>query len=171
MLFCTSYYRNICPFGPLPLLHNHLCLVSILQAAPTSFGFGASPAFGQSAVSFIADTGYNCLFACLPGEMHLSCGDVSVDYVLLAASIWSPVRAGFWCTILCCLWSSVRPCFWRYPCFWRWGWGLWWRRCIWGKACIWCLITSLWCQCNLNSSFWPNSWWLWSRNSAFWPDR
>jgi len=52
---------NICPFDSLPLLHNHLYLVYILQAAPTSFGFGAGPAFGQSAVSFIANTGYNCL--------------------------------------------------------------------------------------------------------------
>jgi len=54
-----------------PVLRDHLsfwpfascaeCLVYILQAAPTSFGFGASPAFGQSAVSCIANTGYNCL--------------------------------------------------------------------------------------------------------------
>ena len=55
----------VCLFDPLPLLHKHLCLVYILQAAPTSFGFGASPAFGQSAVSPIANTGYDCLFACL----------------------------------------------------------------------------------------------------------
>ena len=55
--------RDHLSFGPLPLLHNRLWLVYILQAAPTSFGFGASPAFGQSAVSSIATTD---IIACLP---------------------------------------------------------------------------------------------------------